>query len=177
MLNFIAKVFKSVSLAAIIIFTVIYGCKTQNQKAEAILESKSGSNVKGKITFTKEGNMIKVVADIEGLTPGKHGFHVHEKGDCSAPDASSAGGHFNPESMQHSGHDSPQRHVGDLGNLIADSNGKAHLELTDMMMSFDGNNSIIGKSVVVHEKEDDLTTQPTGNSGARVACGTIVVVN
>jgi superoxide dismutase, Cu-Zn family len=177
MIALISKIFKSVSFAAIMLIIVVYGCKTQNQKAEAILESKSGSNVKGKVTFTKEGDMIKVVADIEGLAPGKHGFHIHEKGDCSAPDGTSAGGHFNPETMQHAGHDSPQRHVGDMGNLIADANGKAHLELTDTMMSFEGTNSIIGKSVIVHETEDDLTTQPTGNSGARVACGVIVMMN
>ncbi|MEO8666259.1 MAG: superoxide dismutase family protein [Ignavibacteria bacterium] len=173
--NFIPAA-RSVFLILILIL-IIASCNSKNQKAEAILESKSGSNVSGKITFTKEGNIMKVVADINGLAPGKHGFHIHEKGDCSAPDGSSAGGHFNPKSMPHSGHDSPERHEGDLGNIIADGTGKAHLEITDTMMTFEGPESILGKSVIVHEKEDDLTTQPTGNAGGRVACGVITIVN
>ncbi len=170
------KIYKFIPLAVIPLI-ILVSCKQQNQKAEATLESKSGSNVKGKVTFTKEGDMIKVVADIEGLPPGQHGFHIHEKGDCSAPDGTSAGGHFNPMSEPHAGHDAPQRHVGDMGNITADASGKAHIELTDTMMSFEGNNSIIGKSVIVHEKADDLTSQPSGNAGARIACGVIVMSN
>lgn len=175
-MSVLAKLNKLIPIA-VIPLVILISCKSQNQKAESILESKSGSNVKGKITFTKEGNNVKVVADVEGLTPGKHGFHIHEKGDCSAADGSSAGAHFNPATKPHSGHDSPQRHVGDMGNLTADASGKAHLEITDSMMSFEGDNSIIGKSVIVHEKEDDLTTQPTGNAGGRVACGVIILSN
>ena len=152
---------------------IFFSCGSNKQKAEAKLESRSGSNVTGTVTFTKEGNGIRVVAKVKGLTPGKHGFHIHEFGDCSAPDGTSAGGHFNPKSMQHSGPDSPQRHEGDMGNITADASGNAELEYTDPMMTFEGENSIIGKSVIVHEKEDDLVTQPTGNAGARVACGVI----
>lgn len=170
------KNYRSIALSVFLILTVV-SCNSKTQKAEAILESKSGSNVTGKITFTKEGNNMKIVADINGLTPGKHGFHIHEKGDCSAPDGSSAGGHFNPKSMPHSGHESAERHEGDLGNIIADESGKAHLEITDIMMTFEGEESIVGKSVIVHEKEDDLTTQPTGNAGGRVACGVIIFMN
>ena len=163
-------------LLVTVIPLIIFGCKSQNQKAEAILESKSGSNVSGTVTFTKEGNLMKVVADIKGLTPGKHGFHVHEKGDCSAPDGTSAGGHFNPKSEPHAGHDSPQRHVGDMGNVTADASGNVHFELTDDMMTFEGEDSIIGKSIIVHEKEDDLKSQPSGDAGARVACGVIMIL-
>jgi len=144
-------------------------------KAIAVLHPASNSQVMGTITFTKTGDGMKVVADVTGLTPGKHGFHIHEFGDCSAPDATSAGGHFNPTNNPHAGHDVEKRHEGDLGNIEADSSGKAHLDLTDKLMTMSGAKSIIGRSVIVHEKEDDLKTQPTGNAGGRVACGVIGV--
>ena len=141
-------------------------------KATCQLESKSGSKVAGTVTFTKVGDEVQVVADITGLTPGKHGFHLHEKGDCSAPDAASAGAHFNPTQHKHGGPATAEHHEGDLGNLEADASGKAHVDWKGKM-SLSGANSIIGKSVVVHEKEDDLKTDPSGNSGARQACGAI----
>jgi superoxide dismutase, Cu-Zn family len=141
-------------------------------KATATLEPKSGSQVTGTVTFTKVGDEVQVVADIQNLTPGKHGFHIHEKGDCSAADAASAGAHFNPTMKHHGGPTSLDRHAGDLGNIEADASGKAHLDWKGKL-SLTGKDSIISKSVVVHEKEDDLKTDPSGNSGARVACGTI----
>jgi Cu-Zn family superoxide dismutase len=141
-------------------------------KAMATLDPKSGSKVTGTITFTKSGDETRVVADIENLTPGKHGIHIHEKGDCSAADAASAGGHFNPAHQHHGGPTGTDRHAGDLGNLTADASGKAHLDWKGKL-SLSGDDSIIGKSVVVHEKEDDLKTDPAGNSGARIACGVI----
>jgi Cu-Zn family superoxide dismutase len=141
-------------------------------KATCKLESKSGSQVTGTVTFTKVGDEVQVVADITGLKPGKHGFHIHEKGDCSAPDAASAGAHFNPTQHKHGGPATTERHEGDLGNIEADAFGKAHLDWKGKM-SLSGADSIIGKSVVVHEKEDDLKTDPSGNSGARQACGAI----
>ena len=142
-------------------------------KAIAVLYPTKGNSVQGVVTFTKSGEEIKIVADLTGLTPGKHGFHIHEFGDCSSPDGNTAGGHFNPRKNPHAGHDAAQRHEGDLGNLEADSSGKAHLELTDTMIEMSGDNSIIGRGVIVHEKEDDLKSQPVGNAGARVACGVI----
>jgi len=114
------------------------------------------------------------VADITGLTPGKHAFHIHEFGDCSAADAASAGSHFNPMKKQHGAPDAAERHAGDLGNIEADKTGKAHLELKDNMLMFSGENSILGRAVIVHEKVDDWS-QPTGNAGGRVACGVIGV--
>jgi superoxide dismutase, Cu-Zn family len=141
-------------------------------KATAELESKSNSKVTGTVTFTKVGDDVQVVADIQNLTPGKHGFHIHEKGDCSAPDAASAGAHFNPTMKHHGGPESMDHHAGDLGNITADASGKAHLDWKGKL-SLTGKDSIIGKSVVVHEKEDDLKTDPSGNSGARIACGAI----
>jgi Cu-Zn family superoxide dismutase len=129
----------------------------------------------GTVTFTKTGDGMKVVADITGLKPGTHGFHIHEFGDCSAPDAMSTGAHFNPSKNPHAGHDAAKRHDGDLGNIEADASGKAHLELTDKMMTMSGEKSIIGRGLIVHEKADDLKTQPTGDAGGRVACGVIGV--
>ena len=121
----------------------------------------------------KTGHVTSIKAEVLGLTPGNHGFHIHEIGDCSDPAGKSAGGHFNPAMTDHGGHGAAVRHVGDLGNLEADETGKALLEVTDKMVDFEGANSIIGRSVIVHEKEDDLTSQPTGAAGARVACGII----
>jgi Cu-Zn family superoxide dismutase len=143
-------------------------------KAIAVLHSASGSQVAGTVTFTKTGDTVQVVADITGLTPGKHAFHIHEFGDCSSADASSAGSHFNPMKKPHGAPDSPERHAGDMGNLEADSTGKAHLELKDSMLKFSGENSILGRGVIVHEKVDDWS-QPVGNAGGRVACGVIGV--
>jgi len=136
------------------------------------LEAKSGSQVTGTVTFMKMGDQVHVTADITGLKPGKHGFHIHEKGDCSAPDAASAGAHFNPTNQHHGGPTTAMHHEGDLGNVETDASGKTHLSWMGKL-SLSGANSIIGKSVVVHEKEDDLKTDPSGNSGARVACGVI----
>jgi Cu-Zn family superoxide dismutase len=144
----------------------------QDAKATCKLESKSGSQAAGVVTFTKAGDDVQVVGDITGLKPGKHGIHIHEKGDCSAADAASAGAHFNPGQHKHGGPMTTERHEGDLGNIEADASGKAHIDWKGKM-SLSGAESIIGKSLVVHEKEDDLKTDPSGNSGARIACGVI----
>lgn len=142
-------------------------------KAVCILYPTTGNQVSGIVIFTKTDDGVRVVADVQGLTPGKHGFHVHECGDCSAADGSSAGGHFNPGKMNHGAPMDMMRHEGDLGNLEADASGKAHLEFVDPMIKLDGPGSVIGRSMIVHAKEDDLKTQPTGNSGPRIACGVI----
>jgi Cu-Zn family superoxide dismutase len=161
------------------IFALALGCSVawagDPTKAIAVLHPTSGNNVTGTVTFTASGDEVKVVADVTGLTPGKHGFHVHEFGDCSSPDGNSAGGHFNPTHKQHGAPDAVERHEGDLGNVVADSLGKAHLEWKDKVMKLSGPDSIIGRSMIVHVQEDDLKTQPTGNSGGRVACGVIGV--
>lgn len=143
-------------------------------KAVAVLHPTAGNKVTGTVTFTEEADGVKVRAEISGLTPGNHGFHVHEFGDCSAADATSAGAHFNPTNQPHAGPDSPERHVGDMGNIQADASGKATLEYVDHQISLTNDQrSGIGRSVVVHAKPDDLKSQPAGDSGARVACGVI----
>ena len=141
--------------------------------AMATIHPTQGNNVRGTVRFVQEGKGVRVIADITGLTPGEHGFHVHENGDCSAPDASSAGDHFNPTKHPHAGRDAGERHAGDLGNITADAGGRAQLDYLDTKLTLSGEHSIVGRSVVVHAQPDDLKSQPSGNSGARVGCGTI----
>ncbi|MFL6540069.1 MAG: superoxide dismutase family protein [Chthoniobacterales bacterium] len=162
-------------LGLVVAVVVSLTARAADQKAIAVLSPASDSNVKGTVTFTMSGDAVKVVADLTGLTPGKHGFHIHEFGDCSDPKAASAGGHFNPGGHQHGAPDASDRHAGDLGNIEADASGKAHLEITDKVMKLSGDTSIIGHAVIVHEKADDLKTQPTGDAGGRLACGVIGV--
>ena len=147
-------------------------------QAVAVLHPTAGQQCHGVVRFTQEGESVKVAADIEGLTPGqKHAFHIHQYGDCSAPDGMSAGGHYNPEGHPHGLPDSGNRHAGDLGNVQADGQGKAHYEITVANISVMGaKNPIIGRGVIVHAKVDD-GGQPVGNAGARIACGVIGVAN
>jgi len=167
------------ALAVVALAVGLWGCTTDRgeqripRQAVVELHPTQGNQVHGTIRFSQVADGIRVVADVSGLTPGKHGFHIHEKGDCSAPDASSAGGHFNPTGMPHGGPHSVQRHVGDLGNLVADQSGRARAEFIDTQIAFEGPNSILNRSVIVHAQPDDLVSQPTGNAGARVACGII----
>lgn len=148
-----------------------------NSSAIAILNPIEGSLVKGKVTFTKTAEGVKVTADVEGLKPGKHGFHIHEHGSCGGKGAADAGPHFNPTKKNHGGPDDEDRHVGDLGNLEADKNGHAHYERVDRAISLEGENTIVGRSIVIHSDEDDFKTQPTGHSGDRLACGVIEKLN
>jgi len=141
--------------------------------AQAVIEPTEGNDVRGTVRFVQEGAKVRVIADLTGLTPGEHGIHVHEHGDCSAPDGSSAGGHFNPTNQPHAGPDADARHVGDMGNIVADSAGKAHLDYVDSKIALSGPNSVVDRSVIVHSGRDDLTSQPSGDSGKRVACGVI----
>jgi Cu-Zn family superoxide dismutase len=143
-------------------------------KAIAVLHPTAGSKVGGTVTFTEVADGVQVQAEITGLSPGNHGFHVHEFGDCSSADASAAGGHFNPTGKPHAGPDALERHVGDMGNVEADASGKAKLDYVDHQISLTNDQqSVIGRSVVVHAKADDLKSQPAGDSGARIACGVI----
>jgi Cu-Zn family superoxide dismutase len=139
------------------------------------LQPTAGNKASGTLTASAEGGGVKFVGTITGLTPNSvHGIHIHEKGDCSAPDASSAGEHFNPSGQQH-GAPSASSHIGDLGNITADAQGNAPLNISkaQAVLSAAASTSIVGKSVIVHAKEDDLTSQPSGESGDRIACGVI----
>ena len=143
-------------------------------KAIAVLHPTAGNKLSGTVTFTEVADGVQVRAEITGLAPGNHGFHVHEFGDCSAVDASSAGAHFNPTNQPHAGPDTGARHEGDMGNVEADASGGAKLDYVARQISLTNDaKSVIGRSVIVHAKPDDLKTQPSGDSGARIACGVI----
>jgi len=145
-------------------------------KATAVLQATAGNDVTGTVTFTQVETGVRVQAAVNGLEPNKaHGFHVHEFGDISAPDGTAAGGHFNPEDMDHGGPDAVTRHVGDLGNIKADANGIGIYDRIDTKIALNGPNSILGRGLIVHEGTDDLESQPTGNAGARIAQAVIGV--
>lgn len=142
--------------------------------AAADMKPASASQVSGSVTFSEKDGKVEVAVDLKGLAPGDHGFHIHEKGDCSSPDAKSAGDHFNPDKKDHGAPDSPVHHAGDLGNLTAGEDGTVKTTTTvDFLTLADGPNSAVGKAVIVHEKADDMKSQPAGNAGARVACGIV----
>ena len=148
------------------------------QSARANLASASGSIVSGQVTFAPMGNGVHLSGTVGGLAPNStHGIHVHEKGDCSAADASSAGGHFNPTASAHGRASAPAHHAGDMDNLVADADGVAqvNLHLMDVTLGGGAANDIAGRALVVHAAPDDYASQPSGNSGARVACAVITV--
>jgi Cu-Zn family superoxide dismutase len=147
--------------------------KSMVKNAIAVVTPTKGNSVHGTVTFEQVEKGVRIVAKLTGLKPGKHGFHIHEFGDISSDDGSSAGGHFNPTGMSHSMPMSEKRHAGDMGNIEADSDGKVHLDYIDPVMKLNGQYSIIGHAVIIHEKEDDFKTQPTGNAGARVGYGVV----
>jgi superoxide dismutase, Cu-Zn family len=143
--------------------------------AVAVLVSTVGNRVSGVVRFTQTDTGVRIVADVSGLTPGLHGFHIHEFGDMTSTDGTSAGGHFNPAHTHHGAPEAAEHHAGDLGNLTADANGHATLELVDPSLRLDGATSIVGRGIVVHADADDLKSQPVGNAGKRVAVGVIGV--
>lgn len=144
-------------------------------QAEAVMQPTAGSKVSGKVWFSQSGDKVRVVAELHGLAPGGHGFHIHEKGDCSAADGSSAGAHFNPTGVRHGNPDLGEHHAGDMPQLIANAEGTARLTAYLDGISVAGEaGDLVGRSVVVHAAADDFASQPAGNSGARLACGQIV---
>ncbi len=134
------------------------------------LNSLNESGVTGRVAFIPMEDGVLIVAEVRGLTPGKHGFHIHEFGDCSSADGKSAGGHYNPTDRSHGGPMDENRHMGDLGNLVADKDGNAYMEVMDFALDY---SRITGKSVIVHQDPDDYKSQPSGAAGKRVACGVI----
>ncbi len=148
------------------------------KSAEANLASASGSLVSGALTLVPMGNGVHITGEIGGLGAGRtHAIHVHEKGDCSAADASSAGGHFNPTGSAHGRAGTPIHHAGDMDNLVGDAAGRARIDIHLAGVSLGGGaaNDIVGRAIVVHAAADDYASQPAGNAGARVACGVIKV--
>ncbi|HJV92028.1 MAG TPA: superoxide dismutase family protein [Azonexus sp.] len=141
--------------------------------ASAALAARSGSTVSGNVVFSEAAGKLRIEATVAGLTPGEHGFHVHEAGDCSAPDATSAKGHFNPAGKMHGHYDMADHHGGDMPNLVANAQGEARYSAEIGGLSLSGPNGVLGRSVVIHADPDDYKSQPAGNSGKRIACGVI----
>lgn len=143
-------------------------------KLVAVMHPTQGHTARGVITFTQSGEEVKVVAEIEGLSPnGTHAIHIHEFGDATSADGSSAGGHYNPEGHDHGLPNQTHRHAGDLGNLHADENGKVRYELTVRNITLaDEHNPIVGRGVIIHVEPDD-GSQPVGNAGGRISMGVI----
>lgn len=146
-------------------------------QARVQLQPVQDSGVSGELKFDPGGGAVRLHGTIEGLAPGSvHGFHLHETGDCSAPDATSAGGHFNPEQMQHGDRTTPgPHHAGDMPNLTAGDGGTAAVDvrLEGLTIGDGGSHDVVGRAVIVHAQADDYATQPTGNAGARIACGVV----
>ena len=169
------KTILSVTAAAVVLAACAGTSEMKGPSATATIRPASGSQVHGEVVFTQIGpDRVRVSGEIAGHTTGSRGFHIHEKGDCSAPDAMSAGGHFNPLQRAHGGSPS-SGHAGDMGNLVFNDSGKAvvNLVLDGISVSKEAKNGIVGRAVVVHVQPDDLKTDPTGNAGGRAACGVI----
>lgn len=170
---------KNIILAAVLLVTIIIGCKTSipENKLQLMFSSKSDSNVTGTAVFTEKNGKVTFTANLKGLSPGEHAIHIHEKSDCSAADGSSAGGHWNPTFKKHGKWGVGEYHKGDIGNFTADANGNGSITMTTDEWCIgcgDETKDILGKGLIVHKGIDDFTSQPAGNAGARQACSAII---
>ena len=167
----------SLALSSITV-VALAGCAAYSSgpSATARLEPTRGNTASGTVAFVQSGNVVRVSGEIRGLKPGaEHGFHVHEKGDCSSGDGMSTGGHFNPGGKSHGHHGGGEHHTGDLPSLRPDANGVATFNFESRTIRVGStSNDIIGKGLIVHRDPDDYKTQPTGNAGPRLACAVIV---
>jgi Cu-Zn family superoxide dismutase len=166
------------TLAGVAVAVLIAACQSvpsDAPKASAALEPTKGSTVRGNVSFVQIGDKVRVNATVSGLKPnGEYGFHIHEAGDCSSGDGMSAKGHFNPYGKPHAHAGTPERHAGDLTSLKSDGSGNASLTVDlDVITVSPGPASVVGRGLIVHAQADDFKTQPTGNAGARSACGVI----
>ena len=172
--------FGIIALVALGLF--IFSCKSSLKVADSVklkieMEPRSGSSVKGEVQFVEDNGVVTLQAKLTGLKPGVHAIHIHEKADCSATDAASAGGHWNPTFKKHGKWGDAEYHKGDIGNFTADVDGNATVIFkTDewCIGCGDKTKDILGKGLIVHDKPDDFVTQPSGNAGARVACSAII---
>ena len=177
-----------VVLTIIVSFALIISCNeggksstsSNNIKAIAVVSSKSGSQVLGEVKFIDSLGTIHLKANIEGLSYGEHAIHIHQFGDCSSKDGKSAGGHWNPTQQDHGQWDHHHFHLGDIGNIFADSTGIGQISLSTELWCLDCQDStknIIGKSIIIHQGADDFISQPSGAAGKRIGCGEIRLVN
>ena len=167
----------TVGLLAAALAASLAGCahRAPGLTATATLTPTTGNATTGTVQFVQSGDRVQVSGEIRGLKPGaEHGFHVHERGDCSSGDGMSAGGHFNPEGAPHGRHGTGAHHVGDIPSLRANANGVARFDFTSTTIRLgNGPHSVVGRGLIVHRDPDDYTTQPTGNAGPRLACAVI----
>jgi Cu-Zn family superoxide dismutase len=178
-----------VSFSAIAAAVLLAGCTVDSDQASTsaatpgtstsahvVLASTSDSNVHGRLSLASTDQGVHVTGRISGLQPDStHGFHIHENGDCSAPDASSAGGHFNPTQQPHGDADKGPHHAGDIPNQQSDASGVATVDalVHDIQLGTGSDTDALGRAVIVHADPDDYMSQPAGNAGARIACGVI----
>ncbi|TXD54481.1 superoxide dismutase family protein [Polaribacter sp. IC066] len=142
------------------------------------IASKSGSNVTGNVTFTEKNGKVFMKASVTGLSAGNHAIHIHAIGDCSAEDGTSAGGHWNPTDQNHGEWMKEPFHTGDIGNIVADKEGKGTIVRTTDLWCIDCDDdtkNIVGKAIIIHAGPDDFSSQPSGAAGPRVGCGEIVL--
>lgn len=167
----------SISLASCAVMQKMGIGTEPSKQAIAALGSASDSSVTGTATFTQNGDTITLVVDIQNVSPGLHAVHIHEKGDCSAPDGKSAGGHWNPTNVAHGKWGEGEFHLGDIGNLTVGEDGMGRIELTTDLweMGTGSDIDIVGKGFIIHAGADDFTSQPSGAAGARIGCGVIAL--
>ncbi len=181
------KLLKNCSLALMLVFFAL-GCAQQSDQQEetetmepatnytkvvAVVHPTEGNEATGTVTFQQEENGVRVQGEFEGLSQGRHGFHIHQYGDCSASDGTSAGGHYNPTGNDHGSPTQDNRHMGDMGNLSASEDGTATINYVDPKIKLNGSNNIIGRGIVIHGGEDDYESQPSGAAGPRIGCGVV----
>ena len=163
---------KRLAISTISLLVLAACAHSKQPMAMAMLQPATGSTAHGAVHFNQLADgTVDVQADLFGVPPGVHGFHVHETGDCSN-NGMAAGSHFNPMNMPHAAPDAASHHAGDFGNVTADAKGEVHAHFNTRSITVrEGTTSVIGHAIILHANPDDLTTQPTGNAGARIACG------
>lgn len=168
----------SISLASCAVMQKIGISSKPSKQARAAIGSASGSDLTGIAVFTQNGDKITLVVEVENTSPGVHAVHIHEKGDCSAADGTSAGGHWNPTNVAHGAWGEGEFHLGDIGNMTVGEDGTGRIALTtDLWEIGTGSNvDVVGRGIIVHADPDDFTSQPTGAAGARIGCGAIELV-
>jgi Cu-Zn family superoxide dismutase len=167
----------ALTIAIALATTGCAGLKSKPKAVEAVMTPTDGNSAAGTLRVTVVPDGVHIQGRLTGLTPGStHGFHIHEHGDCSAPDASTAGGHFNPTKTEHGDPAGMTHHSGDIANQIADAQGTIDVDVTVHGVSFDSglSDDVLGRALIVHRDADDYTSQPAGNSGPRIACGVIL---
>ena len=179
---------KSASFLLIGISIILMGCDRMPQQAgvlsaapakqaTAMIDALGDSGVTGMVVFTQNGDQITLTAEIQGASPGLHGFHIHANGDCSSPDGKSAGGHWNPTDVGHGKWGEGEFHLGDIGNISVGEDGTGRITLTTDLWEIGTGSDIdvVGKGIIVHADADDFVSQPSGAAGARIGCGVIVL--